>query len=205
MLPEIPDNDGAFARARRNLVLMSTFLLVYCSGTISFTANNAFIGFAIKIEDVFMLHAWCGVFLAYFFWRFYTAGGGGQMIKAFGEAFEAQLLRLLENHAFNKRNKDKDLGKITKEYFLKVGEIYGVPVIGYAPTGIAGHERITAKKDYKTKERYLYYPGFLKYWLMRSYVFIREIIGSNQFTELILPWFLALTAAGALFWKIQTY
>lgn len=198
-------SSDAFARARRNLVLMSTFLLVYCTGTISFTANNAFIGFAIKIEDVFMLHAWCGVFLAYFFWRFYTAGGGGQMIKAFGETFEAQFLRFLEARAFNKRNKDKELGIIKKEYFLKVGEISGVPVIGYSSAGVAAHDKIYTKKDYKNKERYLYYPGFLKYWLMREYVFIREIIVNNQFTELILPWFLALAAAGVLGLKISTY
>lgn len=203
MNPSAPTRDD-FVRTRRNLVLMSTFLLVYCTGTISFAANNAFIGFAIKIEDVSMMHSWCGVFLAYFFWRFYTAGGGGQMIKAFGEVFEAEFLRLLENHAFYKRSKDKGL-ETKKEYFLKVGEIFSVPVIGYSETGIAGHEKITKIKDYKTKERQLYYPGTVKYWLMRSYVFIREIIGNNQFTELILPWLLALTSAGALFWKMQNY
>lgn len=200
--------SDAFIKARRNLVLMSAFLLTYGTGAISFSENNAVIGFAIKIENIFLFNVWCGVFLGYFFWRFYTAGGGGQMIKTFQSSFEANLYRIILNWAQDDFERKKTIKAVTKpENFLTYGYIKRIPIIGYSRDGSNFLVRINSKKDiYLIGDGvWRYQPGFLQYWSLRLYCFGREVSGNNQFSELVLPWFLAISAAIALGYKLQTY
>lgn len=193
------NNQDHFVKQRRNLVLISLFVVFYKAGDLAIEKINL-LGNETDIGNPEIVHLSLGIFFLYFLLRYYTACRAVSGVKKFWRACQAWFEKRCRHqiHAVLKANNIN----YTSEPHVKKSAFFEVQIT-FRPNPSFSHEahgkEIPARLVEQGKhEEYVYSYG-VKYWPWRFYSAIYSIFNYTYFLEYVFPYMLALLAVLELF------
>lgn len=198
--------DSGFIRARRNLILMSTLILIYASNAIGLNENSSFNGVPVHFKDINTVELWLLIFNLYFIWRYCANTDISHAIYNYKLELETSMEGLIKKKSQGiLRNMivrlKADGSEVTRlERTNEKGHYAGLFVIKYKfdtysvpqPPKRANQNEILGSNFISPLSLI-----WINFWsIVKGHFF------KITFTEKILPLMLGVTSAVALFYKI---
>ena len=172
------DELSHFIRQRRNLVLISLFIIFYKVGNLELTTVN-FLGNQTKIGNPEVITFCLSVFFSYFLWRYYTAcreiGGISRFLMRCTDWAENKARDYIQRKEFGKK-------KVYSNQIQLIGREKGARIYRVFDNK---SEPLNQGREVKTR----YY-----YSLMKTISVIPTIFKTSTFSEYILPYVIAAIA-----------
>lgn len=205
-----------FTRARRNLVIMSSIILVYATGAISINTGGtgAYAGLGFKFGREWIVESWLVAFWVYFVWRYHVSFDGSSIfdgvVKHINEALHERARQLAFEH-FSNIHGDLNSDKDNKRYYIDEGRdatyksILVREVTAPTFTLESALDIPSGRAVGKKSDEHTFVMPESDVAILVGDTFFRRIFSHNHFSEIVWPYILAIITYSVLFmhWGYQ--
>ena len=198
--------DSGFIRARRNLILMSTLILIYGSNAIGFNENSSFNGVPVQVRDIETVELWLLIFNLYFIWRYCANTDIEQAFYKYNFEFETSIRDLLSEKVDDIQKKMLEVfksedSKVTRLEGVNKKEEYFSPFVTKCRFDVIQLPKPPKRPDYNEVIGSNFVSPISLFWINITGL-IKVHFFKLTFTEKILPLILGVISAGICFLKV---